>query len=81
MDDIKVNNLVTLDNNKSYVILDQVNVDNSIYCFITELIDNDSFMIIKKETDNDNILFKLLNDDVLENKLKSIFASRLGIEI
>ena len=26
--DIKINDLVTLDNNKSYVILDQVNIDN-----------------------------------------------------
>lgn len=79
--DIKTNNLVTLDDNKSYIILDQINFDDSIYCFITELVDDNSFMIIEKESIDNSVFFKLLNDNVLEDKLKDIFAARLGFEI
>ena len=79
--DIKNNNLVTLDNNKSYVILDQVNIDDSVYCFITELIANDVFMIVQKEIENSDVYFKLITDNTIEDKLKAVFAKRLGIEI
>ena len=78
---IENNNLVTLDNNKSYVILDQVNIDDSVYCFITELIANDAFMIVQKEIENSDVYFKLITDNIIEDKLKAVFAKRLGIEI
>lgn len=78
---IEEKGLVTLDNNKSYVILDQVTLNDAIYCFITDLIDDETFIIVKKEIEDNKCFFKLLNDNNLEDYLKDTFAKRLGIEV
>lgn len=81
MDDIMTRKLVTLSNSRSYVVLDQVNLNNAIYCFIADLIDDNTFIIVEKEEINDQAIFKLIDDINLENKLKDLFARKLGLEV
>ena len=75
------NKIVTLDNRRSYVILDQINYDNETYCFITDVIDENSFFIIRKSIMDNHCVFTFLNDADLEVNLKGVFANRLGIEM
>lgn len=79
--DIEKNKLVTLDNNRSYVVLDQIEYNSDAYCFITDLIEDNSFMIVKKIERENNWYFVIIDNEELENNLKGMFATRLGIEI
>lgn len=49
--------IITLNNNEKYVVIDKINIDNTNYLFlINEEINNDN-VVIAKEVIKDNIIF------------------------
>ena len=62
--------VVTLDNDKKYIVVDSINYDNKIYLYLTEMDDKNKYMI--GELDNEDLIE--IEDKNLLGKLLLEFA-------
>ena len=73
---MSVDEIITLDDNKEYILLSQTNVDNSKYFLAVEAINNEpseQFKIFKEIIDNNQLYIEEVNDKEMINNLIDAF--------
>ena len=76
----RINQIIYLDDNSSYIILDQVIYKGKNYYLVCKIDDNkeltDVFTILEENIDNDNITIETIKDSNLLKKLIEYFNKR-----
>ena len=68
---VKLGEILTLDNNKSYVVAGITNYENNSYCYVSELNNPDNTKIYLINEDN---LTQVTDEELIE-QLENIFAN------
>jgi hypothetical protein len=69
-----IGDIITISNDKKYVVANLTNYSDSIYCYLVNLNNEDDTSIaLYKETS-----FEIVNDESLIAELEEVFASNFG---
>jgi hypothetical protein len=68
---LKLGEILTLNNNKKFVVVSTTNYENNLYCYLSELDNSNNTKIYLVKEDN---LIQVV-DEILINELENIFAN------
>ena len=73
-----VNNIILLEDDRKYLILDETTLDNKNYCYGLRLDENEeptaSYLFFEVINENDRVYMNPINDDKLKGILLTAFA-------
>lgn len=82
---IEVGNIITLENNEEYLVLDQITYNNVKYIYSVRTIDNDNltdeYLIFEVIKDNDGEFIKAIDDKKLYDELIQQFKESVSNKI
>ena len=82
---IEVGNIITLENNEEYLVLDQITYNNVKYIYSVRTIDNDNltdeYLIFEVIKDNDGEYIKAIDDKKLYDELIQQFKESVSNKI
>ena len=82
---IEVGNIITLENNEEYLVLDQITYNNVKYIYSVRTIDNDNltdeYLIFEVIKDNDGEFIKAIEDKKLYDELIQQFKESVSNKI
>ena len=65
-----ISNIVTLDDDKRYMVLDVINVDNTDYVSLVEVNDPSNFKLLEKFTRDGELVLREVIDEIKLEKVK-----------
>ena len=83
---MKVDNVITLDNDKKYLLLDETKYENSKYYYAIE-VDGDplkpteNYAFLQEKKENDKYFIAEIEDDETKATLLVIFMNSIGLKI
>ena len=66
---LDISNIVTLDDDKRYMVLDVINVDNTDYVSLVEVNDPSNFKLLEKFTRDGELVLREVNDEIKLEKV------------
>lgn len=67
---LDISNIVTLDDDKRYMVLDVINVDNTDYVSLVEVNDPSNFKLLEKFTRDGELVLREVIDEIKLEKVK-----------
>ena len=67
---LDISNIVTLDDNKRYIVLDVINVDNTDYVSLVEVDNPSNFKLLENFTRDGELVLREVLDEIKLEKVK-----------